>query len=107
MEFAKENKYEAVSGTKKEVRISFEEAPKFPRKGTRERELLEKWLKESGVWEKAVDLSGDGIERILKNSAVPEELKKELKKLTPIEQKWSVSRLFNRKDISIDESENE
>lgn len=106
LEFARQNGLTAVFGTGQLAQIKDSEWPRLPDRklNPQAREALEKLLKEHSLWEKAAEISRFKLDQILKDRTLPEELRKKLRTLVPVEKQFSVS-VLRRKDELVQEEE--
>ena len=65
--YSKENNYERITGTNSSVLVREYDSLKLPSKESKERETLEKLIKDSGLWEEVSDLSFTNLSNALKS----------------------------------------
>ncbi|HXF48195.1 MAG TPA: PD-(D/E)XK nuclease family protein [Verrucomicrobiae bacterium] len=106
LEFARQNGLTALFGSGQIAQIKDSEWPRLPDRKTnpQAREALEKLLKEHNLWEKAAEVSRFKLDRILKDRTLPEEVRKKLRTLAPVEKQFTVS-VLRRKDELVQEEE--
>ncbi len=83
--YSKQNNYERIYGSSSSVLVKEYESLKLPLKDTKEREVLEKLLKESGLWEEVSDVSYSGLASAISSGMFSEEFKKDLLKYISFE----------------------
>ena len=83
--FAEKEKVEVVFGSKNKVRIKETETVKFPYKNSKERDELEKLLKEKGLWNEVDQLDTAALNRILDDKKIDENLIKKINKFLTVE----------------------
>jgi putative RecB family exonuclease len=78
--YSKQNNYERIYGSNSSVLVKEYESLKLPLKDTKEREVLEKLLKESGLWEEVSDVSYSGLASAISSGMFSEDFKENLLK---------------------------
>lgn len=101
LEFAQQSGLTALFGTGQIARIFTGERPKLPDKELNPagRQALENFLKEKKLWDKASDVLWYGVQRLLKDRSVSEELKIKLREMAPPERKPAIQ-IKRRRDVS-------
>ena len=78
IEFTKKNDIEVVVGSDNKVSVKPYESISFPAKA--EREELNKLIRDKGFWDELSDLDTFKLARLVKENALPKELKKDIEK---------------------------
>ncbi|UCF49977.1 MAG: PD-(D/E)XK nuclease family protein [Thermoplasmatales archaeon] len=83
--FAEKEKVDVVFGNENKVRIKETETVKFPSKSSKEREKLEKLLKENGIWKEVDQLDTAALNKLLNENIIDKELVGEINKFIKLE----------------------
>ncbi len=83
--FAEKEKVDVVFGSENKVRIKETETVRFPSKSSKEREKLEKLLKENGIWEEVDQLDTAALNKLLSENKIDGKLVEEINKFIKLE----------------------
>lgn len=83
--FAEKENVDVVFGSGNKVRIAINERYSFPSKNSKEREELERLLKEYGKWDDVIQMDTSSLGKIIQEKMWDKELLSELKKYTKFE----------------------
>ncbi len=83
--FAEKENVDVVFGSKNKVRIKETETVRFPSKSSKEREKLEKLLKENGIWEDVDQLDTSALNKLLADEKIDKKLVGEINKFLKLE----------------------
>jgi hypothetical protein len=92
IEYAKKNGIEQIAGSDYTVKVKIGEKLKFPDASNPERTMLEKLIKDAGLWEQFSKLDTNELVRFVESDSENKELIEKIKQFTTTEESVTVNR---------------